>query len=150
MTRPIDGLLEFRPSSIHGMGAFAGSDLPAGVPLVEYLGERIDKAESQARCERGESFIFHLDDLWDLDGNVAQNSARWLNHSCAPNCDAECIDGRIWILSNRPIARGEELTFNYGYDLENYREHPCCCGDRNCVGFIVDPAFFPILREKQL
>ena len=127
-------LIEFKPSPIHGTGGFACAELPAGARVIEYTGERIDKRESLARCERGEPFIFHLDEQWNLDGNVERNPARFLNHSCAPNCDAELIDGRIWIVAQRDIRAGEEITFNYGYDLDDYREHPCRCGASNCPG----------------
>jgi SET domain-containing protein len=142
--------LEFKPSPIHGTGGFARCDLPAGARVIEYVGERIDKRESLARCERGEHFIFDLDDQWDLDGNVEWNLARFLNHSCSPNCDAEFIEERIWIVTTRPVACGEELTFNYGYDLEEYREHPCHCGAANCVGFIVAEEFFSGMPEREI
>lgn len=139
--------VEFRPSSIQGTGGFALADLAAGVRILEYVGERIDKKESLARCERGEPFIFNLDETWDLNGNVERNPARFLNHSCAPNCEAEQIDGRIWICTIRPVARGEELTFNYGYDLEDYRDHRCGCRAQDCVGFIVAEEFFEWMRK---
>ena len=68
---------------------------------------------------------------------MAWNPARWLNHSCTPNGDAELIDGRIWIVVNRTIAAGEEVTFDYGHDGADYREHPCHCGAPDCLGFIL-------------
>jgi hypothetical protein len=129
--------LEIKPSPIHGLGGFARRALAQGERVVEYGGERIDKAESLRRCQQGNTFIFRLDDQWDLDGNVPSNPARHLNHSCAPNCDAESIEGRIWIVAARDIAAGEELTFDYGYDLEDWRSHPCRCGAAGCVGYIV-------------
>jgi len=145
-------LVEFKPSPIHGTGGFAHANLPEGTRVIEYGGERIDKRESLARCIRGEPFIFHLDGQWNLDGNVDWNPARFLNHSCAPNCEADLIEGRIWIITLRPVARGEELTFNYGYDLVDYREHPCRCGAPECVGYIVAAEFFDKVRldEKRL
>lgn len=143
-------LVEFKPSPIHGMGGFARVELPSGTRVLEYVGERIDKRESLGRCMRGESFIFHLDEQWDLDGNVEWNPARFLNHSCAPNCEAEFIDGRIWIMTLRAVARGEELTFNYGYDLEDYREHPCRCGSPDCVGYIVAAEFFDLVQSRTI
>ena len=148
MSQPTE-FVEFRPSSIQGTGAFARVDLAAGLRVLEYVGERIDKKESMARCARGEAFIFDLDETWDLDGNVERNPARFLNHSCAPNCEAEQTDGRIWISTIRPVARGEELTFNYGYDLEDYRDHPCGCRAEGCVGFIVAEEFVAGLRPTQ-
>ncbi len=141
--------LEFRPSVIHGTGGFAAAPIRAGTLVIEYVGERISKAESARRCEADNTFIFELDDRWDLDGAAAWNPARLLNHSCGPNCEAELIDGHIWIVATRDIAPGEELTFNYGYDGKDYREHPCHCGAPECVGYIVAEEFFPLLRERK-
>lgn len=138
----------FRTSPIHGTGGFAGADIPAGTRVIEYVGEKISKHESLARCERNNEYIFALDDNCDLDGNVSWNPARYLNHSCAPNCEAQLDAGRIWILALRDIGAGEELTFNYGYDLEDYREHPCSCGAVECVGFIVAEEFFEHVRRQ--
>ncbi len=121
--------------------------IPARSCVMEYLGERITKEQSLERCSRNNRAIFYLDEQWDLDGDVESNSARLLNHSCAPNCDAERIDGRIWIISRRPIQPGEEITFNYGYDLAEYRNYPCRCGVVDCVGFIVAEEFFASLRS---
>ena len=140
-------LLELRQSPIQGLGAFAAGPICAGKLMLEYVGEKITKTESVRRCEAGNTFIFELDDEWDIDGGVGWNPARFLNHSCAPNCDAEYIEGQIWIVARREIAPGEELTFNYGYDSEDYREHPCRCGARECVGYIVAEEFFPMLRQ---
>jgi len=141
-------LIRFEPSGIHGRGGFAVRDVPAGTRLIEYLGERITKAESQRRCAAGNPFIFHLDEQADLDGDVDWNPARWLNHSCEPNCDAEEEDGRIWIVTTRAVAADEELTFNYGYDLADYRDFPCRCGTPACVGFMVAEEYFPVVRGE--
>lgn len=138
--------LIFGNSEIHGIGGFARRDFKCGETVIEYLGERISKSESLCRCQQNNQFIFGLDDQWDLDGNAASNPARFLNHSCAPNCEAELRDGRIWIVAIRDIRVGEEITFNYGYDLSEYKEHPCRCGSSNCVGFIVADVFFDKIR----
>ena len=117
---------------------------------MEYLGEKISKAESLRRCELENWFIFAIDDQWDLDGNFDWNPARLLNHSCAPNCDAEFIDGHIWIVARREIKAGEEITFNYGYDLDFYQEHLCRCGSSECVGYILAEEFFEHVRRKEI
>ena len=135
-------LVSFRESAIHGTGGFARTDIAAGTRVVEYTGERIAKDESLRRCMAGNEFIFALDDEWDLDGSGSWNQARHLNHSCEPNCEAERIDERIWIMARRDIQAGEELTFNYGYSLEDYREHECRCGAAECVGYMVSPEFY--------
>jgi len=139
----------FKPSVIHGVGGFARVDIPAGTRFLEYKGERISKRESLTRCEGNNEYIFALDEECDLDGNVGWNSARFLNHSCAPNCEAILDEGRIWIVSIRKITEGDELTFNYGYDLEDWREHACCCGADECVGFMVAEEFFEYVRRQR-
>ena len=146
--RPSLTTFEIKPSPVHGVGGFAAMPIRAGTLVVEYVGEKISKRESNCRCETGNTFIFELDDEWDLDGAVGWNPARFLNHSCAPNCDAELIDGCIWIVARRDIASGEELTFNYGYCLEDYREHPCRCGAPECVGYIVAEELFDSIRKR--
>ena len=139
----------FRKSSIHGTGGFASKPIAARARLIEYLGERITKAESLRRCEADNEYIFTLNDQEDLDGNVEWNPARFINHSCDPNCDAENDEGRIWIIANRDIAAGEEITFNYGFDLEDYRSYPCRCGSSDCVGYMVDSEFFEHVRNQK-
>jgi len=141
--------LEFKQSSIHGIGGFAPGPIRAGTLLIEYVGQIITKAESLHRCEAGNTSIFELDDDRDIDGAASWNPVRFLNHSCAPNCDAELIDGQIWIVARRDLAAAEEITFNYGYYWEDYREHPCRCGAPGCLGYIVSEEFFPALREGQ-
>jgi SET domain-containing protein len=138
----------FRSSQIHGLGAFARDNIPSGTRIIEYLGEKITKQESLALCEQSNEYIFAIDETHDLNGNVDWNPARFLNHSCEPNCEAQLIDGRIWLIAIRDIRAGEELTFNYSYDLEDYREHPCHCGAASCVGYMVAEEFFDHVRRQ--
>jgi hypothetical protein len=142
------GQLFFRDSPIHGTGGFARVDISAERRVIEYVGEKISKRESLVRCEQNNEYIFALGDEWDLDGNVSWNPARFLNHSCEPNCEARLEEGRIWVVTRREVRAGEELTFNYGYDLESYREHPCHCGAAGCVGYLVAEEFFSDVRGK--
>jgi SET domain-containing protein len=123
------------------MGGFAKMDIPTGTRVIEYQGECIDKLVSRERCIRGNRAIFYLNEDEDLDGSVEWNPARWLNHSCDPNCEAELIEGRIWIVARRDIVPEEEITFDYGYDADGYTAHPCRCGSANCAGFIVAGEF---------
>lgn len=141
-------LASFRPSTIHGLGGFAKTSISKDMRIIEYLGERIDKAESARRCEADNVYIFSLNEQQDIDGNVIWNPARFLNHSCSPNCEAQLDDDRIWVIASRDIRAGEELTFNYGFDLENYREYPCQCGSPECIGFIVAEEFFQHVRKQ--
>ena len=139
----------FGSSPIHGVGGFAKRDVCAGRLLIEYVGEKIDKRESLRRCEQNNHCIFALDEHFDLDGNVPWNPARFLNHSCNPNCEAELREGRIWIVARRDIRQGEEITFNYGFDLEDYKSYPCACGSASCIGYIVDEEFFEYVRKNR-
>ena len=134
-------------SSIHMRGLFARRDIPEGAEIIEYLGEKISKEESQERAleweekarKRGAGlvYIFELDDEYDIDGRRGHNPARYMNHSCDGNCEAINYDGHIWIVARREIGEGEELTYDYGYDAEHFMDHPCHCGSGNCIGYIV-------------
>ena len=142
-------LIQFRRSRIHGMGGYARKNISKGTKLIEYVGRKITKAESNIQCEGDNVYIFTLDDEHDLDGNVEWNPARLINHSCAPNCEAKLEGGRIWLVAIRQIKPGEEVTFNYGFDLEDYLEYPCHCGAPGCIGYIVAEEFFDHVRKQK-
>jgi SET domain-containing protein len=135
-------------SNIHEQGLFAQTAIPAGSRIIQYTGERITKAESLLRCERENCYIFTLDDEFDVDGSATENLARFANHSCSPNAESELSNGEIWIVALRDIAPGEEITYNYGYDLEEYRDYPCRCGSPNCAGYMVAEDLFPLVRRE--
>ncbi len=152
--------INVKGSGIHGQGVFARKKIPSGASIIEYVGEKITKAESDRRAEiplgqhkkdrtKGAVYIFTLNQRYDIDGNVPYNTARLINHSCSPNCEATLSGGHIWITAMREIAKGEELTYNYGYDLESYEEHPCRCGSQNCVGYILAEEHWPKLHFKK-
>lgn len=141
--------IEEKKSGIHNKGIFAKKFIPKGTQIIEYVGELISKDEADKRAdlvlnesknhkERGAVYIFELNKKFDLDGNVPYNTARFINHSCNPNCESENIDEKIWITAIKDINKGEEITYNYGYDVDNFEEHPCFCGSVNCVGYIVE------------
>lgn len=150
-------LCEVRGSVIHGQGVYATSGIAKGARIIEYVGEKIGKAESERRCnEQLESsaksggaavYVFTLDDRYDIDGNVPWNTARLINHSCEPNCEAWIEESRIFLYASRDIAAGEELTFDYGFDIECYLDHPCRCGSKGCMGYIVSRDQWPELLE---
>ena len=139
--------LKIIASAIHGQGLAATRTLHKNTRIIEYRGERITKEESERRAWQhleqakqdgsGTVYIFELNDEYDIDGDCPENLARLINHSCDPNCESESDGEHIWIVALRTIAKGEELTFDYGYDLDQYRDHPCQCGSAHCIGYIV-------------
>ena len=149
-----------RKSMIHSRGVFARKDIPAGTRIIEYVGEKITKAESDRRAEGplnrykknqncGAVYLFELNKRYDIDGDVPYNTARFINHSCDPNCETEVVRGHIWITALQDIQRGEELTYNYGYDYEAHEEHPCYCGKERCVGYILAEEHWSRLKRKK-
>ena len=128
---------------MQGLGAFATHRIPAGTRLVEYAGERLSPQAAEARYpevagERHHTFLFAIDDTVVIDAAVNGNDARWINHSCDPNCDAVIEDMRIWIETIRDVHVGEELAYDYAFTLlERHtpaakRRYPCHCGAAVC------------------
>ena len=139
-----------RSSGVHGRGVFAETTIPKGVRLIEYKGEVIDWPEALRRHPRdpaqpNHTFYFHIDDQNVIDGGVNGNSARWFNHACEPNCEAEEDNGRIFFVTLRNIKAGEELFFDYGlmiearYTARLKKEFACYCGSKKCRGTMLAP-----------
>lgn len=138
-----------RESPIQGRGAFATRLIRKGERIVEYKGERITDQEADRRYpppkpgEHHHTFLFELDETYCVDATVNGNSARFINHSCNPNCDTVIEDGRIYIEAVRDIRPREELAYDYNYILDephnaaNKKIYPCYCGSRKCRGTIL-------------
>ncbi len=147
MTEENRELYRLQRSKIHEKGLFATRKIRKGTRIIEYVGEKVTKAESnrrglahieEARKDgSGLVYLFEINKRYDLDGDVPENLARHINHTCRPNCESQIIRGKVWIVSIRKIASGEELSYDYGYDIEHYAEHPCRCGSKKCIGYIV-------------
>ncbi|MFH0132741.1 SET domain-containing protein [Variovorax sp. VaC1] len=142
--------IQMRRSDVHGNGVFAVQDLAEGETLIEYKGEVISWKEALRRhphdpAQPNHTFYFHIDDGRVIDGNVKGNDARWINHSCEPNCEADEVDGRVYIKALRNIAAGEELNYDYGliidepYTPKLLSEFPCWCGSEQCRGTLLTP-----------
>lgn len=140
-------LFKVRGSSIQGKGVFAARLIRKGTRIVEYTGERISHEEAEARYDdrsmsRHHTFLFTVDDETCIDGNDKANVARFINHSCDPNCEALDMRNRIFIYAKRAIQPGEELSYDYGYDLDislrmAKKYYPCRCGAATCRGTII-------------
>ncbi|MGH7823940.1 MAG: SET domain-containing protein [Candidatus Binatia bacterium] len=140
-----------RNSPIHGRGVFARTAIHKGTRIIEYKGERISHEEADARyAEMHEhsphTMLFTVDDEIVIDATRKGNSARWINHSCSPNCEVADEDRRIFIEARRDIVIGEELTYDYNLQIGEphtaaaKRAHLCFCGARRCRGTLLGEA----------
>ena len=113
-------LVRVGASPIDRQGLFAATDIPPGTRIVEYRGEKISKDESARRLAQYNVYIAYLNEQYDIDGETPANTARYINHSCAPNCIVEYTMETIWIVARKHIQAGAELSCNYGYDAREY------------------------------
>ncbi|RZU00608.1 SET domain-containing protein [Rivibacter subsaxonicus] len=143
--------IQVRRSGVHGKGVFALQAIAAGETLIEYTGEIITWPEALRRHphdpkDPNHTFFFHIDDKHVIDAKVGGNAARWINHACDPNCEAdETDDGRVFIKALRDLRPGEELFYDYGLVIdERYTpklkaEYACHCGSPRCRGTMLAP-----------
>lgn len=125
-------------SRIHGQGCYAGEFIPAGAFIVEYEGDLIPAEEAYRReqdTSRSGIYTFWTCNEWAIDAYVEGNAARFINHSCTPNCEYRIEGQRVLIYAGRDIASGEELTYDYSYSAEGEKV-PCRCGSPQCRGCI--------------
>ena len=136
--------LIIRSSDIHAAGCFALESIPKGTRVLEYTGERITKAEGDNRYDgRPFTYLFGVGDgEVIIDGH---GMAMFVNHSCDPNCETDEEGDRVYIITLRDVAAGEELTYDYWlYDGDD--DAPCYCGSPNCRGSMYSPEE---LKKKQ-
>lgn len=126
-------MIERRKSRIHGWGVYATQVIPKNKRIVHYAGKKISNRESLKRerryIRRGHIWCFKLTNRSVIDAGVGGNIARFINHSCRPNCYVDIRKGVIWIRASKTIARGQELTYDYNTDGEgliNCRCRPGC------------------------
>lgn len=136
-----------------GRGCYAAKDIPKGTQIIEYKGKIISKAVSEKievkHKAKGELWIFTLNDAYDIDASRQGNEARFINHSCETNCEAVNYDDEeVWIEATRDIKKGDELSYNYGFD-EPDAYFPCFCGSKNCRGWIVSEDYEFSEGEKE-
>jgi len=136
-------------SPIHGRGVFAARAIRKGETIIEYRGRRTSWEDASAAAADDDdpyhTFLFSLDDGRVIDAGVRGNAARWINHSCAPNCEADETGGRVFIRTLRAIEPGEELFYDYGLTIdERYtpalkKQYECRCGARGCRRTMLAP-----------
>ncbi|MDC3163452.1 SET domain-containing protein-lysine N-methyltransferase [Pelagibacteraceae bacterium] len=139
-----------KSSSIHGTGVFATCKINKGTKIIQYIGEKVKRSEGDKRSEKrlkkylnseedGSVYIFELNSKYDIDGSALYNKARYINHSCDPNCEVDIVNNEIWISSIKGIKKGDELSYDYGFefDKDDYKDHICKCESKNCIGYII-------------
>jgi SET domain-containing protein len=150
-------LVEARDSKIHGRGVYAVLPIKKGMRVMEYLGERISHAEADARYEKkgeddGHTFLFIASNRTVIDAGVDGNDARFINHSCNPNCETVIENSRVFIDAIRNIKPGEELGYDYQLTWESTDDpaelalYACRCGAKKCRGTMLDKE--PIDKRK--
>lgn len=139
-----------RHSKIHGNGVFATRKIEAGKCVTEYMGDRISAKQALKRSGLDpdnpyHTFFFSLENGKLIDGDSNGNESRWINHSCAPNCEAREDDGRVYIHALRTIKRGEELNYDYGlvigerHTKKVKNNYACHCGAESCRHTMLAP-----------
>ena len=134
-------LYKVKKSNIDKKGLCAAQNINAGTKIIEYIGKIISNKEVEKNPKFDNSkdiYLFDLNKRVSLDGNYKWNTARLINHSCDPNCEVIGRGLKLWISALRDIKKGEELSYDYGFSFDkDYKQFPCKCGKRNCVGYIV-------------
>ena len=142
-------LIEARNSAIHGTGVYAVAPIKKGARIIEYIGERISHAEADRRYERkgsddGHTFLFIASNRTVIDATDGGNDARFINHSCNPNCETVIEQNRVFVEATRSIKPGDELGYDYQLTWDSTDEpedlalYACRCGAPKCRGTMLD------------
>ena len=142
--------IQVRKSGVHGKGVFALRPIARGERIIEYKGEIISWPEALRRHphdahDPNHTFYFHIDDKHVIDAKVGGNAARWINHACEPNCEADETEGRVFIQALNDVQPGEELFYDYGLVIDERhsaklkKQYECRCGASQCRRTMLAP-----------
>ena len=135
-------LYKIKKSKIDNRGLYAAKDIKKNAKIIEYKGKiiTVKETETNPKFDNDKAiYLFNLNKKYDLDGDFKYNTARLINHSCDPNCEVDGVGLKLWIYAVKDIKENEELTYDYGFSFDkDYRDFPCRCGAKKCVGFIVN------------
>lgn len=151
--------LVVRRSGIHGKGVYTTAPIRKGARVTEYTGRRLPWKEAMdlpphRPDEPYHTFFFSLDNGDVIDANVGGNAARWINHSCDPNCETNEEDNRIYVYALRALKAGDELFYDYKIVPAERRtkklekEFACVCGSASCRGTMIAPAKPRVQKKK--
>jgi len=152
--------IQIRQSGVHGKGVFATQMIGAGERVIEYVGEIISAQEAEDRHphnpeDPNHTFYFQVEEDRVIDGLHGGNASKWINHSCAPNCEPEVVEGRVFINALRAIESGEELNYDYGLIIDEpitkklKAQYPCWCGSPQCRGTLLAAKPKPSKKEMK-
>ena len=135
-------LYKIKKSKIDNRGLYAATNIKKNTKIIEYKGKiiTVKETETNPKFDNDKAiYLFNLNKKYDLDGDFKYNTARLINHSCDPNCEVDGVGLKLWIYAIKDIKKNEELTYDYGFSFDkDYRDFPCRCGTKKCVGFIVN------------
>ena len=135
-------LYKIKRSKIDNRGLYAATNIKKDTKIIEYKGKiiTVKETETNPKFDNDKAiYLFNLNKKYDLDGDFKYNTARLINHSCDPNCEVDGVGLKLWIYAVRYIKKNEELTYDYGFSFDkDYKDFPCRCGAKKCVGFIVN------------
>ena len=148
-------LYKIKKSNIDNRGLYAIADIKDGTKIIEYKGKIVTKKEVEENSKFDNDkaiYLFNLNKRYDLDGDFKYNTARLINHSCNPNCEVAGVGLKVWVYAIRDIKKGEELSYDYGFGYDEfYKDFPCRCGSKNCVGYIVrEGSRWRIKKQKSI
>ena len=135
-------IYKIKKSKIDKNGLYANCNIKKGTKIIEYKGKiiTVKETETNPKFDNDKAiYLFNLNKKYDLDGDFKYNTARLINHSCDANCEVDGVGLKLWIYAVKDIKKNEELTYDYGFSFDkDYKDFPCRCGAKKCVGFIVN------------
>ena len=135
-------IYKIKKSKIDNRGLYAATNIKKNTKIIEYKGKiiTVKETETNQKFDNDKAiYLFNLNKKYDLDGDFKYNTARLINHSCDPNCEVDGVGLKLWIYAVKDIKKNEELTYDYGFSFDkDYKDFPCRCGAKKCVGFIVN------------
>mgnify|MGYP001344174213 FL=1 len=148
-------LYKIKKSKIDKNGLYANCNIKRGTKIIEYKGKlvTVKNSEKDPKFDNSKAiYLFGINKKYDLDGNFSFNTARLINHSCEPNCEVFGEGLKVWIFAMKNIKKGEELSYDYGFSFdEDYKNYPCKCKSKNCVGYIVrEGSRWRIKRKRKI
>ena len=134
-------LYKIKKSKIDKNGLYASCNIKKGTKIIEYKGKiiSVNKSKTDPKFDNEKAiYLFNINKRFDLDGDFKFNIARLINHSCDPHCEVFGEGLKVWVYAMKDIRKGDELSYDYGFSYdENFRQYPCNCRSKKCVGYIV-------------